>query len=85
MSTHLHVNKRLSQIWLFYANIIGYIRLLLILISTFAVHAATSYDSFSWAIFAFICNYTGGWLLDWVVSKLLEDVVRQTCSISSIE
>jgi hypothetical protein len=68
MPIHRHGNKFISQIWLFYANIIGYIRLVLIIISLFAANVAVQQNSFGWSIFAFVCNYTGGWLLDWIVS-----------------
>jgi hypothetical protein len=76
MPTYLHGRKRLNEIWLFYANIIGYIRLILIIVSLFAANAAVHRNSFGWAILAFVCNYTGGWLLDWLVS-----VHVQNCNI----
>ncbi|CAF3120932.1 unnamed protein product [Rotaria sp. Silwood2] len=65
MPNYSHSGKRLTEIWLFYANIIGYIRLALIIISVFFASTALHRNSLGWAILASVCNYTGGWLLDW--------------------
>ena len=72
MATYTHAQKRFAEIWLFYANIIGYVRFIMIMISMFFANIAVHQNSFNWAILAFIFNYTGGWLLDWIVSIYIE-------------
>ncbi|CAM2723893.1 unnamed protein product [Rotaria socialis] len=79
MPTYTHSGKYLYEIWLFYANIIGYIRLILIIASVTGASAAIHQNSFDWAIFASFCNYTGGWLLDWIDGPLARKY--QQCTV----
>lgn len=68
MPLYTHEGKRLSEIWYFYANIVGYVRFALLLATLLVADASVRLNSFGLAIFAVFCGYIGGWLLDWIVS-----------------